>query len=62
MSSFSTSPAGFSKFNSGNVILFQIKVYARNVKEITPPKYFIKVTERPSFTRLGVTKRINTVH
>ena len=47
-----TSTARFSKFYAGNVILFQIKVNARNIKETMLAKYFIKVTARPSFTRL----------
>ena len=37
---------------AGNLILFQIKVNARNIKETTLARYFIKVTARPSFTRL----------
>ena len=37
---------------AGNVILFQIKVNARNIKEATLAMYFIKVTSRLSFTRL----------
>ena len=36
---------------AGNVILFQIKVNARSIKETTLARYFIKVTARPSFTR-----------
>ena len=32
--------------------LFQIKVNARNIKETTLAMHFIKVTARPSFTRL----------
>ena len=46
----------FSEFYAGNVILFEIKVSARNIKETTLARYFIKVTVRPSFTRLGVIK------
>ena len=44
----------FIKFNVGKLILFQIKVFARNIKETTPARYFIKVTARPSFRRLRV--------
>ena len=29
------------KFNSRNVILFQIEVFGRNTKDTTLPKYFI---------------------
>ena len=39
------------KRDATNVILFQIKVSARNIKESTLRRYFIKVTARPSFTR-----------
>ena len=49
---FTTSCARFSVLYAGNVILFQIKVSARNIKETTPASYFIKVNARPSFTRL----------
>ena len=62
MSSFTTSSARFSKFDAGNVILFQIKVFARNIRETTLATYVIKVTVRPSFTRLSVIRRINRVH
>ena len=33
-----------------------MKVNARNIKETALAKYFIKVTARPSFTRLRVIK------
>ena len=46
MSSFSTSSAKFSKFDAGNMILFQIKVFGTNIKEMTPARYFIKITAR----------------
>ena len=46
---FSTSCARFSKFYARNVILFQIKVNTRNIKETTLARYFIKVTAHPSF-------------
>ena len=61
MSAFSTSSAKFSKFDAGNVILFQIKVFGRNIKETTLARYFIKVTSRPGFTRLRVTRGINGI-
>ena len=47
--------ARFSKFNSQNVILFQIKLFVRNIKETTLGRYFIKVTACP--TRLSVIRR-----
>ena len=50
ISSFSTSSARFSGFDTENMILFQIKVFGRNIKVTTK----IKVTVRPSFTRLSV--------
>ena len=59
---FTTSCARFSVFYAGNVNLFQIKVNARHIKETTLATYFIKVTARPSFTRLRDIKRINRVH
>ena len=58
---FTTSCAGFSLFYVGNVILFQIKVNARNIKETTPARYFIKVTACPSFTQLREIKWRNRV-
>ena len=60
--SFSTSTAKFNKFDDGDVIFFQIKVSARNIKETTLLRYFIKVTAHPSFTQLKVIRRINRVH
>ena len=57
-----TSSAKFNKFDAGKVILFQIKVFAGNIKETMLGKYFIKVTARPSFTQLRVIRRINRVH
>ena len=59
ISSFSTSPAKFSDFDAGNVILFQIKVFGRNIKEITLARKFITVTARHSFMQLRVIRRIN---
>ena len=50
MGPFTTSCARFSEFYAENVILFQNKVNARNIKETTLARYFIKVTARPSFT------------
>ena len=44
------------------VILFQIKLNARNIKETKLAKHFIKVTAHSSFTRLRGIKRINRVH
>ena len=44
--------ARFSAFYGGDVVLFQIKVNARNIKETSLARHFIKVTARPSFTRL----------
>ena len=61
VTSFTTSSARFSVFDIQNVILFQTKVFGRNIKETTTTlaRYFIKVTVRPSFTRFRVTRRIN---
>ena len=50
------------QFDASNVILFQIKVFSKNIKETTLVSYFTKVTARSSFTRLRVIKRINRVH
>ena len=43
------------------MILFQIEVFARNIKETTLAMYFIKVTARPSFTQLRVIRRIDFI-
>ena len=40
VSSFTTSSASFGKFDIQNVILFQIKVFGRNIKETTLAKFF----------------------
>ena len=56
ISSFTTSCARFTKFYPRNVILFQIKVKATNIKETTLARHFMKVTSGPSFRRLRVTK------
>ena len=52
ISSFSTSSANFSEYDAGNVILFQIKVFSRNIKKTTLARHLMKVTSGPSFTRL----------
>ena len=52
----------FNKFDVGKLILFQIKVFTRNIKETTLARYFIKVTARPSFRRLRVIRQINRVY
>ena len=52
MRSFFISSGKLSEFDAGNVILLQIKVFGRNIKEATLPRYFIKVTARPSCMRL----------
>ena len=62
MNFFSISSAKFSEFESGNVILFEIKVYDRNIKETTLVRYFIKVIAPPSFTQLRIIRRINGIH
>ena len=41
------------------MILFQIKVFGRNIKEATLARCFIKATARPSFTLFRVIRRIN---
>ena len=43
-----------SRFDAGNVILFQFKVFGGNIKETTLVGYFMKVTTRPSFTQLRI--------
>ena len=62
MGLFTTSSARFSEFDASNVILFRITVFAINIKETTLVRYFIKVTARPSFTRLRVIRQIDGVH
>ena len=52
----------FNKFDTGNMILSEIKVFARNFKETTLARYFRKVTTRTSFTQLRVIRRINRIH
>ena len=51
VSSLTTGSAGFNEFDGGNMILFQIEVFGRNIKVTTLTRFFIKVTARPSFTR-----------
>ena len=41
-----TSSARFSESDIRNVILFQIKIFGRNIKDTTLASYLIKVTER----------------
>ena len=43
ISSFFTSSAKFNESDAGNVSLFQIKVFSRNIKETTLARYFIIV-------------------
>ena len=54
VSSFTISSASFSEFDNLNMILFQIKVFGRNIAETTLASYFIKVTAHSSFMRLRV--------
>ena len=54
---FPTNSAKITKFDAGNLILLQIKVFTRNIKETT-----LKVTAFPSFTQLRVIRRVNRVH
>ena len=57
ISSFPTISANFSKFGAGNIILFQIKVFLRNIEETMLARYFIKVSARSSFARLMVIRQ-----
>ena len=59
MSSFSTNSAKFREFDVGNVILFQIKVFGRNISKVLH-KYL--VTAHHSFTQLTAIGRINRIH
>ena len=61
-SSFITNSGKFSKFDSNSAILFQIKVFSKNIKETTLASYFTKVTVCPSFTRLKLINQTNRVH
>ena len=58
MSTFTTSCARLVT-HARNVILLQLKVNTRNIKETALARYFIKVTARTSFTRLRVIRPIN---
>ena len=62
MSSFSTSCARFHEFDARNGILFQFKVFGRNIKETVLARYFMKVTVHSSFMRLRVIRRIDRIH
>ena len=44
------------------MIFFQIKVFGKTIKETTLAKHFIKVTARPTFTRLRVIRQIKIIH
>ena len=61
-SSFFISSASCSEFDTGYVILFQIKVFSRKIKETALARYFIKATVRPSFTWFRIIGQINEVH
>ena len=39
------------QINAGNLILYQIKVFGRNIKETTLARHFIKVIARPRFIK-----------
>ena len=41
----------YRQINAGNVILYQIKVFGRNIKETTLARHFIKVIARPWFIK-----------
>ena len=43
-------------------MLFQIKVFAKNMKEATLARYFIKVTARASFRQSRIIRQINRVY
>ena len=62
VSSFTTNSTRFSNFDIRNMILFQMKVFGRNIKETTLARYFIKVTGRPSFKQLRVIRQRDRVH
>ena len=52
------SSARFREFDVRNMILFQFKIFGRNIIEIALARYFIKVTARPCFTRLRIIRQI----
>ena len=62
VSSFTTNSTRLSNFDIRNMILFQMKVFGRNIKETTLTRYFIKVTARPSFKQLRVIRQRDRVH
>ena len=62
MKAFTVSFSRFSEFDSRSVILLQIKVFGRIIKEIALARYIMKLSVRPSFTRLKVISRIYRVH
>ena len=62
ISPFTTSSERFTEYDTRNVVSFQIEVSGKNIKETTLAKHFIKVTVSLSFTRLRITRQINTVH
>ena len=62
ISSFLATSAKFNKFDAGNVVLFQVKVFGRNIKETYLARYFRKVTAHPSLMRLRVIRQINENH
>ena len=43
------------------MILFQFKVFGRNIVEAVLARYFIKVILRPSFAQLRVIRRMNSL-
>ena len=61
-SSWNHLPETLQDSDAGNVVLFQIKVSGRSIKETMLAKYCIKVTALLSFTRLSVIRQINRVH
>ena len=61
VSSFTTSSARFSKFDSGNMILLETKVFSRNIIETALVTYFIKVISHPCFTWLRVKNRVQLI-
>ena len=43
------------------MILFQFKVFGRNIVEAVLARYFIKVILQPSFAQLRVIRRMNSL-
>ena len=62
VNSFTTSCTIIREFDNRRVILFQIKVFAGDIKETMLATYISKVTARPSFTRLRLIRRKNRIH